>query len=122
MEKRLGLALVTAWALCAIGLTRESDAKDGDVAASCMEVEVNGERAPSFPCLTQKLSGKTKGAHPPTSALTSEAIAQRPSNQLGLFNREATSQRMGNTFGTSVFPQRPERSAPATPFIPRAVP
>ena len=95
-----------------------------DDAASCIEVEVNGEKTPSFACLTQKLrpaAGAGKAA-PPPPAFGSEAIILRPSNQLGLFNRAATSNRMGNTFGTSVYPQRPPPQVPATPLIPNARP
>ncbi len=94
-----------------------------DDAASCIEVEVNGEKTPSFACLTQKLrpaADAQKNSPPP--AFGSEAIILRPSNQLGLFNRAATSNRMGNTFGTSVYPQRPPPQVPATPLIPNARP
>ncbi|MNS86197.1 hypothetical protein [Cupriavidus necator] len=91
--------------------------------APCVEVEVNGERAPSFPCLTQKLQSPNAGKRaPPGSRLAAEAIAQRPSNQLGLYNEAATSHRMGNNFGTSVYPQRPASPVPGAPVIPRAQP
>ncbi|WP_411886456.1 hypothetical protein [Polaromonas sp. YR568] len=95
-----------------------------DDAASCIEVEVNGEKTPSFACLTQKLrpAADARNASLPPPALGSEAIILRPSNQLGLFNRAATSNRMGNTFGTSVYPQRPPPQVPATPLIPNARP
>ena len=95
-------------------------AQDAEPPPSCIEATVNGERAPSYDCLTQKM-------RPPASAprdaegtpqLASEAIANRPSNQLGLFNRAATSTRMGNTFGPSVYPQRPPPVAPVSPLIP----
>ncbi|RCJ05512.1 hypothetical protein DDK22_26295 [Cupriavidus necator] len=62
------------------------------------------------------------GSVAPRSTLAVEAIAQRPSNQLGLYNEAATSHRMGNTFGTSVYPQRPASPAPGAPVIPRAQP
>jgi hypothetical protein len=77
--------------------------------SNCFDVEVNGQHAPpSFNCLTQKLQPTAPPAQQNgTPGLASEAIVNRPSNQLGLFNRAATSNRMGNTFGTSVFPQRP---------------
>ncbi len=94
---------------------------EDDDADSCVEVVVNGERTPSYACLTQKLRPtappRTADGAPP--GLASEAITQRPSNQLGLFNRAATEHRMGNTFGTSVYPQRPPPVAPASPLIPR---
>jgi hypothetical protein len=63
------------------------------------------------------------GSVAPRSTLAAEAIAQRPSNQLGLYNEAATSHRMGNNpFGTSVNPQRPASPAPGAPVIPRAQP
>lgn len=90
-------------------------------ADSCVEVVVNGERTPSYACLTQKLqpTAPPRGADGAQPGLASEAITQRPSNQLGLFNQAATSHRMGNTFGTSVYPQRPPVVAPSSPLIPR---
>lgn len=83
-------------------------------AASCIDVVVNGERIPAYDCLTQKLMPKDAGKSQPLPDMTSQTIAGKPSNQLGLFNYTATSNRMGNTFGTSVYPQRP----PATPAAP----
>ncbi|WP_317200970.1 hypothetical protein [Janthinobacterium sp.] len=80
--------------------------------AACVEVEVNGERgAPSFACLTEKLqpaAARKDGRAAPEAA--AEALAKRPPNQLGLYNRAATSVRMGNAFGNSVYPQRPPAS------------
>lgn len=73
---------------------------------ACVDVEVNGERAPSYSCLTQQLAPpqhSTAGQR----QLGSESIANRPSNQLGLYNRAGTEHRMGNNFGSSVLPQRP---------------
>lgn len=107
------MRILTALALFAfnfilIGSALSSEAEvKGD--AACVEVEVNGVRAPSYNCLSQKLSPtvKPRNTDGKTPPLASEAIVQRPSNQLGLFNRAATSNRMGNTFGTSVYPQRP---------------
>ena len=90
-------------------------------ADSCVEVTVNGERTPSYACLTQKLRpaapARTAGDAPP--GMASEAITQRPSNQLGLFNRAATGHRMGNAFGTSVYPQRPPPTVPSSPLMPK---
>lgn len=95
--------------------------KAAQVEPVCAEVTVNGVRAPSYDCLTQKLqpTAPPQGADGTQPALASEAIVQRPSNQLGLFNRAATSTRMGNTFGTSVYPQRPPPVQPSLPVGPR---
>lgn len=118
-----------ACAGCVLGIasamaTAQPAPATSEAEPSCVEVEVDGVRAPSYACLTQKLSPakSSAGRVPPSEGLASEAIAQRPSNQLGLFNRAATSNRMGNTFGTSVYPQRPPIQAPTSPLIPRPAP
>lgn len=83
--------------------------------AACVEVEVNGLRSLAYDCLSQQLaaaSGKAGLAlHAP-----GEAIERQSPNRLGLFNRSATAQRMGNAFGHSVRPQRPEHLGAATPL------
>ncbi len=86
----------------------------------CVEVRVNGERAPSYDCLTRKMrpgasAPRDAGGAPPPA---SQAIVERPSNQLGLFNRAATGHRMGNSFGSSVHPQRPPQELPVSPLLP----
>ncbi|MNR78010.1 hypothetical protein D3C72_86960 [compost metagenome] len=75
--------------------------------AACVDVEVDGVRAPSYNCLSQKLQPKPTPKPASATQMGSESIIQRPSNELGLFNRAASGHRMGNTFGTSVYPQRP---------------
>ncbi|OEZ68167.1 hypothetical protein JAB5_32940 [Janthinobacterium sp. HH103] len=85
----------------------------------CVEVEANGQRAPSISCLNEKLLPNSNTMNRPPPALSgAEAIMQRPSNQLGLYNRAALEHRMGNAFGKSVTPQRPPAPAPASPLLP----
>jgi hypothetical protein len=125
-KSKNGRGLLVAWT-CALGLgvgvgvfasaLAGEPGTPAEAEAVCAEVTVNGVRAPSYECLTQQLRPKAPpqgpdGAQP---GLASEAIVLRPSNQLGLFNRAATSTRMGNTFGTSVYPQRPPPVQPALP-------
>ena len=113
------LALLGAWAPLAGAQTAP------DAPAPCTEVEVNGVRTSSFACLTDKLRPdvpRERGDPASKPALQSEAIVQRPPNQLGLFNRAATSTRMGNNFGVSVYPQRPPVQAPVSPVPPRGLP
>jgi hypothetical protein len=95
-----------------------ADAIAAPAAAPCVEVTVNGERAPSFDCMTDKLRPTAPPQGTAQQGMGSEAIVQRPSNQLGLFNRAATEHRMGNTFGTSVYPQRPPVVAPSSLLVP----
>ncbi|WP_313624331.1 hypothetical protein [Achromobacter sp.] len=80
---------------------RQPSAPDG----ACIETEVNGYRALSYDCLNQKMA-PTAAPRPP-AVLESEAITQGPPNQMGLTTPATTSNRMGNTFGTSAYPQRP---------------
>jgi hypothetical protein len=81
-------------------------------ASACVEVEVNGVHSQSFACLTERLKPKAAAVQSGQPApLASEQIVNLPSNQLGVFNRAALSNRMGNTFGTSVYPQRPAAAA-----------
>lgn len=88
-----------------------------DAPASCIEVEVDGARAPaSFACLSERLQPAPANPAARDATMGAEAIVQRPGNQLGVFNRAATSHRMGNTFGTSVYPQRPPPVVPVLPF------
>ncbi|GJG96805.1 hypothetical protein [Cupriavidus pauculus] len=99
-----GIAVIAA--LIVVSDLAWADMPDSPAKPTCVDVEVNGERAPSYACLTQQLAP----AHSATTEqrqLGSESIANRPSNQLGLYNRAATEHRMGNTFGSSVLPQRP---------------
>lgn len=85
----------------------------------CVEVEVNGRRAQSMSCLNEKLLPNSNTVNRPPPALSgAEATLQRPSNQLGLYNRAALEHRMGNAFGKSVTPQRPPTPAPASPLLP----
>ena len=123
MKFLYGIAAALVCVLCgeAAAQAQGTDAasvKDAG-ADSCVEVTVNGERTPSYDCLTQRLQPKAapRGPDDAQPGMASEAITQRPSNQLGLFNRAATGHRMGNTFGTSVYPQRPPPVAPASPLI-----
>jgi hypothetical protein len=107
----LAVSAAPAW-------SAETDAASNENAASCIDVVVNGEHIPPYDCLTQKLMPKAGAKTQPTPEMPSQAIVGKPSNQLGLFNYTATSNRMGNTFGTSVYPQRPP-AAPAVPVLPR---
>ncbi|MFD4838742.1 hypothetical protein ACFWP0_14655 [Achromobacter sp. NPDC058515] len=83
-----------------------SASKPAPPEGACIETEVNGYRALSYDCLNQKMA---PAATPrPPAGLESEAVTQRPPNQMGLPTPATIGNRMGNTFGTSAFPQRPQ--------------
>ena len=75
----------------------------------CVDVSVGGYKAPDYNCLSQQLSNNPDGAAAAQKNLEAMnvPINKRPPNQVGLATPAATSTRMGNTFGTSVKPQRP---------------
>lgn len=111
-------------ALCALLATyavqaSESTTAQAQAEPACIEVEVDGQRVPAYDCLTLKLNTAVSAADKPRQDphLKSEQVATRPSNEIALFNRAATSQRMGNTFGRSVHPQRPPAPIPVSPIV-----
>lgn len=111
---------LTPWALAFALLLAAGHAQAADPppAPSCIDVEVNGQRVPAYDCLSSKLAPAAP-RDTRDAPLPSAQIATRPSNEIGLFNRAATGQRMGNTFGTSVHPQRPPAAVPVSPVIKR---
>ncbi|KHA79498.1 hypothetical protein NC77_07285 [Janthinobacterium lividum] len=119
MARLLSLLLLACAALPAQADEHTVVVKAAAPQKGCVDVEVNGQRAPSMSCLNEKLlpnSNEIKRQPPALSG--AEAAVQRPSNQLGLYNRAALEHRMGNAFGKSVTPQRPPAPAPASPLLP----
>ncbi|MGC5703329.1 hypothetical protein J4P02_24325 [Pseudomonas sp. NFXW11] len=101
-SSRLAAALLLLnalpWALQA------EEAREG-----CVEVSVGGYKAPDYSCLSKQMGNDpdaVKAAKANQQAME-KPVHQRPPNQNGLATPAATSVRMGNTFGTSVTPQRP---------------
>lgn len=77
----------------------------------CVTVDIAGHRAGHLECATDRLQAAADTAQAQTrSAIETPVIgAGSPDVQTGVANQTATRQRMGNTFGTSVHPQRPNR-------------
>ncbi|UIN21429.1 hypothetical protein [Herbaspirillum frisingense] len=99
-------ATFAVWVLLSLPLTSSHAQSTNTPSPACVEVEVNGVRSQSFSCLTEKLQPKTGTAQGRTATpMASEQIINQPGNQLGVFNRAALGNRMGNTLGTSVYPQ-----------------
>ena len=98
------------WTLALSGLLLTlSGGVQAEQAVGCVEVTVGGYKAPNYDCLSQQMGNNPDGAK--AAQKNQEAmnvpINKRPPNQVGLATPAATSTRMGNTFGTSVKPQRP---------------
>ncbi|WP_278350829.1 hypothetical protein [Marinobacter nauticus] len=76
---------------------------------SCVEVEVNGQRAPAYGCLQQKMAPAAPPRETPghaNPALDSADVTRLPPNQTGQFSQSTLRNRMGNTLGHGVKPQR----------------
>ncbi|MBV4504654.1 hypothetical protein HU751_007315 [Pseudomonas sp. BW13M1] len=75
----------------------------------CIDVQVGQSRALAYDCLTQQLQGTDpRAAKGLREQLDPTRQMQRKApNQMGLATPAATSTRMGNSFGSSVVPQRP---------------
>jgi hypothetical protein len=130
--KRLALlALVTSSVLLSVSASVRAQGREqapGPSASaparepSCVSVEVNGERAPAYDCLTRQLMPPAARAGAPDPAgdprLAAERIALRPNNALGQANIAATQTRMGNGWGKGVTPQRPPPAEPVSPVVP----
>ncbi|SDA78795.1 MULTISPECIES: hypothetical protein [unclassified Janthinobacterium] len=94
-------------------------AKTEGAQGGCTAVDSAGQRVQSMSCLNEKLlPAGDLARRPPPALSTAETNLQRPSNQLGLYNRAALEHRMGNAFGKSVTPQRPPPPTPASPLLP----
>ena len=78
-------------------------------ASTCTEVSVDGYKAPDYGCLSQQMGSDSNAAKAAKKNREAQNIAvdKRAPNAVGLSTPAATSVRMGNTFGTSVKPQRP---------------
>ncbi|WP_339543359.1 hypothetical protein [Pseudomonas sp. JAI120] len=78
-------------------------------AENCADVSVDGYKAPDYGCLSQQMGNDTNAAKAAQKNREAQGIAvdKRQPNKLGLATPAATSVRMGNTFGSSVKPQRP---------------
>ncbi|MDF2399434.1 MULTISPECIES: hypothetical protein [Pseudomonas] len=80
-----------------------------EASEGCVEVSVGGYKAPDYNCLSKQMGNDpdaVKAAQANQQAMDAP-LNKRPPNQVGLSTPAATSVRMGNTFGTSVKPQRP---------------
>ncbi|MEX5687731.1 MULTISPECIES: hypothetical protein [Pseudomonas] len=85
----------------------------------CVEVSVGGYKAPDYNCLSQQMGNNPGGAAAAqkNQQAMNVPVNKRPPNQIGLATPATTSTRMGNTFGTSVKPQRPAPVTGTSPLL-----
>ncbi|MAL53590.1 MAG: hypothetical protein CMN68_00005 [Sphingomonadaceae bacterium] len=101
---------VLTLALIAGPPTRADNNQD---APSCVTVEIDGHKALPYDCYQRKMAPSSVPERG-TPAMHSATVAEQAPNRLGLFNLSTLRNRMGNTLGQGVRPQRP----PAPPPLP----
>lgn len=97
--------LASLWLCAALPLLAHAETP----ASTCTEVSVDGYKAPDYGCLSQQMGNDTNATKAAKKNREAQQIPveKRAPNAVGLSTPAATSVRMGNTFGTSVKPQRP---------------
>ncbi|NIF25120.1 hypothetical protein F3J44_01865 [Pantoea sp. Tr-811] len=100
---RIGLLAVL------LGLAAPALAEQASSEKGCIDVQVGQSRALAFDCLSKQLQGNDPRAGKALRAQVQagQQVDKRQPSQLGLATPAATATRMGNSFGTSVVPQRP---------------
>lgn len=103
----LGLGLILG---AGIGAAQGQDSSSVPPATStqtCVDVTIGNDRTAYINCLNQRLQEQVQQQHP-APTLTAPITAQSSSTQVGTFNENAAREKMGNAFGVSPIPQRPQ--------------
>tara|TARA_A100001391_G_scaffold196567_1_gene175315 strand:- start:16952 stop:17320 length:369 start_codon:yes stop_codon:yes gene_type:complete len=113
-SRRSVLSTVALMLLAGLAATRAGADKTEPVEAGypCVTVEVNGHRALPLDCLQQRMTPSDGARRGAPASFGSEDIVRQTPNRIGQFSRSALRNRMGNTLGHGVRPQRPERPPP----------
>jgi hypothetical protein len=80
---------------------------------SCVDVQVGSERY--YHCLNQQMQNVPR--NPSSAAKDAPLSAGSPAPAVGSFNQSATHERLGNSFGKSVVPQRPAPPVFSSPLV-----
>src|SRR5262249_19507383 len=102
--------------LPAVKVQEQAPAKIGGKPSDpCVSVDIAGRRAGAADCAARKLQDAAKAAQEKAQGQKTPDIptATSPDTKIGVANDAATRQRLGDSFGKSVVPQRPTRVAPA---------
>lgn len=80
----------------------------------CVQVRIGSDEAGRWDCINDAIKSEVDKVAP-VSAADSPGERLAPTGQ-GLAVPAATRQRLGNQYGKSIVPQRPERNFPTTPL------
>ncbi|MBL6749563.1 MAG: hypothetical protein ISP90_03540 [Nevskia sp.] len=110
VQRRLA-ALAAAAALPLAALAGGADsAATAAGGRGCVSVEAAGHRGPDLNCLNAQLSASADQQAQRNAALQAVVDGSRPATPAGqgLYTQAATRERLGDAFGHSVVPQRPQ--------------
>lgn len=110
-----GLRLRSAVILAMLASLLPQVAAAQAVGRTCVDVQIGTERY--YDCLNQALA-RLVPSERFSAAQNAPYAATSPPAQVGVFNRAATAERMGNALGHSAFPQRPPPPVFPTPLMP----
>ncbi len=107
-EKCLAKIMVAAL-LLATGCpgARAGEAPVASPSQDCVEADVGNDHAASLGCLNQRFAHSAEQVHQ-GQPVTPPLDARSPSTAVGTANVAAAQQMMGNAFGKSAIPQRPQ--------------
>lgn len=114
MKKTHRRILFPLCCLCSVAL-----ADSASEPPSCISVEVNGQRSPSYDCLSRMMAPDEQAVARSLPQFNSAEVTKQGGNALGLFNRAATQIRMGSNLGRSVYPNQPAPAPVPNPLVPR---
>lgn len=89
---------------------------DANPAQTCVDVQIGNDRTAYFNCLNGVLQRQVEHERN-APAITAPIDAKSSSTQVGTFNEAAARQKMGNAFGVSAVPQRPQQTF-VSPIVP----
>ncbi len=101
-----GVAIILSL-IAAVPFASAGEAPASGGSQDCVEAEIGNDRASSLGCLNQNLERlveRTREAPSPAAPID----ARSPSNVVGVANDAAAREKMGDAFGKSATPQRPQ--------------
>ena len=105
------IAIIGMTAMAAIALAAVAPAaspQPTDAATNCVDVQIGEDRTAYLNCLNSVFERSVKKERG-VPAIEAPSDARSPANRIGIFTESAARQRMGDAFGVSSTPQRPER-------------
>ena len=112
------IMIVSAALLSAAQVSLATEPATANPTQTCVDVQIGNDRSAYLNCLNEVMARSVEHERA-TPQPAAPLDVHSPSNQVGTFNDAAARQRMGNAFGVSPVPQRPNRVF-VSPLVPPA--